>query len=72
METSTESSSILYFRGNQSLESLNLVNTQVSEEITNALLTLPQLQKVYLWKTKFSSLGISLLQEKAKHLQVSF
>lgn len=72
METSTESNSILYFRGNQSLESLNLVNTQVSEEITNALLTLPQLQKVYLWKTKFSSMGISLLQEKAKHLQVSF
>ena len=72
MGTEIDSSSIKYFNGNERLESLNMVDTKVSESISETLLSMPSLEKVYLWKSEFTPAGISLLQKKARNLQVSF
>jgi hypothetical protein len=49
-----------------------MVDTKVSESISETLLSIPSLEKVYLWKSEFTPAGISLLQKNAKNLQVSF
>ncbi|MGB0354427.1 MAG: c-type cytochrome domain-containing protein [Opitutales bacterium] len=72
MGTEIDSSSIKYFNGNERLESLNMVDTKVSESISETLLSMPSLEKVYLWKSEFTPAGISLLQKKARNMQVNF
>ena len=68
MGTEIDSSSIKYFNGNESLESLNMVETKVSESISETLLSAKPREGLF--KSEFTP-EISLLQRKPE-TQVGF
>ena len=72
MGTSVSSKGIHFLQNAPLLKSLNLVATRISDEDIDCLSSFPNLKKIYLWKSNFTSRGVTQLKKRNPHLEINY